>query len=171
MNTIRQIETGKVMITIAGSKLFGKLKTKAVIHAVGPDYRSYGDYDTYDKQLYNAYYNSLKEAETHKYTSIGFCLLSSGIFNGINSPNDRYPNPKKDSKYIRSPKIIRLQAIRAFVKYINRYKDTNIKEINLVIFGQENDTNKLHYNKEYNDLFQLKTALSDERNMLNIKKE
>lgn len=61
---------------------------KAIIHAVGPDF---GLKPTAFKELYDAYYNSLKVLMEHGYHSISFPLISSGIFGG------RLENPVAES--------------------------------------------------------------------------
>ena len=60
----------------------GKLKTKYVIHAVGP---RMGEGDE-DRKLRNATLNSLKLAEKHGIKSIAFPAISTGIFG---FPKDR----------------------------------------------------------------------------------
>jgi len=60
----------------------GKLKTKYVIHAVGP---RYGEGDE-DNKLRNATLNSLKRADERNLKSIAFPAISTGIFG---FPKDR----------------------------------------------------------------------------------
>ncbi len=60
----------------------GKLKTKHVIHAVGP---RYGEGDE-DRKLRSATLNSLKLADKHSLKSIAFPAVSAGIFG---FPKDR----------------------------------------------------------------------------------
>ncbi len=52
---------------------------KAIIHAVGPDFRV--DPNAFDA-LFDAYYNSLLVMKENGYNRISFPLISSGIFSG-----------------------------------------------------------------------------------------
>lgn len=70
---IGYVETGKAAITHAGS-----LKTKYVIHAVGPVWQGGNQNET--KLLENAVENSLKLANDYKLNSIAFPAISTGIF-------------------------------------------------------------------------------------------
>ena len=70
---IGHCDTGSAVITPGFH-----LKAKYVIHAVGPVWMG-GKYDE-AKYLYGAYYNSLKLAMDYGCHSIGFPLISSGIF-------------------------------------------------------------------------------------------
>jgi O-acetyl-ADP-ribose deacetylase (regulator of RNase III) len=74
---IAPTEVGEAVITTAG-----KLKTKYVIHAVGP---MMGEGDE-DNKLRNATLNSLKLADKHNLKSIAFPAISTGIFG---YPKDR----------------------------------------------------------------------------------
>lgn len=57
---------------------------KAIIHAVGPDF---GRTPSAFKELFDAYYNSLKILMDNGHHSISFPLISSGIFGGsLNNP-------------------------------------------------------------------------------------
>lgn len=95
------IKTGEVGVTSGGN-----LKTKYVIHAVGPVW--HGGNENEDKLLYNAVYNSLKKAEELKVKSISFPAISAGIFG--------YPFIKACEKY--------LKAVLDFSK-----ENSNLKEI------------------------------------------
>ena len=55
-----------------------KLKAKHVIHAVGPIWK--GGRDNEPKYLYNCYIESLNRAKESNSHSIGFPLISAGIF-------------------------------------------------------------------------------------------
>ncbi len=58
---------------------FNMTNAKAIIHAVGPDF---GRTPKAFKELFDAYYNSLKVMMENGYRSISFPLISSGIFGG-----------------------------------------------------------------------------------------
>ena len=58
---------------------FGITNARAIIHAVGPDF---GYTPTAFKELFDAYYNSLKLMMDNDYHSIAFPLISSGIYGG-----------------------------------------------------------------------------------------
>ena len=88
-------KTGNAVITPGFS-----LKTKYVIHAVGPIYRG----EESAKDLEGAYYNSLKRADENGIKSIAFPAISTGIygypledaakvtFDAIRKYVDNYPN-------------------------------------------------------------------------------
>lgn len=71
---IGHCETGRAVITPA----FGLVNNKFIIHAVGPVYLDgkHGE----PQALYNCYKNALILAKQHGCRSIGFPLISSGIF-------------------------------------------------------------------------------------------
>jgi len=71
-------ETGGAKITVGG-----ELNTKFCIHAVGPSYSWSKLSDTeLDSLLYMAYMESMKRAKESECKTIGFSLLSAGIFRG-----------------------------------------------------------------------------------------
>lgn len=70
---IGRCETGGAVITPGFD-----LRAKYIIHAVGPVWS--GGRNGEAERLYNAYYNSLKLARENGISSIGFPLISSGIF-------------------------------------------------------------------------------------------
>ena len=70
---IGRCETGGAVITPGFD-----LCAKHIIHAVGPVWNGGRSGDA--ELLYNAYYNSLKLAKENEISSIGFPLISSGIF-------------------------------------------------------------------------------------------
>lgn len=81
---------------------------KAIIHAVGPDFSVT---PTAFKELYEAYYNSLKVLMENGYHSISFPLISSGIFGGS------LENPAAESTK---------QCCRAYKKFVADYPDYDI---------------------------------------------
>lgn len=81
---------------------------KAIIHAVGPDF---GSTPKAFKELFDAYYNSLKVMMDNGYRSISFPLISAGIFGGSLS------NPVAESTK---------QCCRAYQKFITDYPGYNI---------------------------------------------
>jgi len=79
--------TGQAVIT---SGRFGALKCDHVIHAVGPAYPGFqkaGDaaaatVAALDAKLKGAYINTIKRAQEAGVRTLGFCLISAGIFSG-----------------------------------------------------------------------------------------
>ena len=70
--------TGNAVTTIAGA-----LPCKFVIHAVGPRFSDQNETHAADLvRLKNAYSNALLRAEEKSLKSIGFCLISAGIYRG-----------------------------------------------------------------------------------------
>ncbi len=72
-NKIGHCDTGSAVITPGFN-----LKAKYIIHAVGPRWKD-GKHKE-PEQLYGAYYKSLELAATNNCRSIGFPLISAGIF-------------------------------------------------------------------------------------------
>jgi O-acetyl-ADP-ribose deacetylase (regulator of RNase III) len=68
-----ELPTGEAVITTGGN-----LKTKYVIHTVGPIWR--GGSQNEDQLLVNAYRNSLTLAEQHQLKSIAFPSISTGVY-------------------------------------------------------------------------------------------
>lgn len=101
------LNDGEVAITPA----FNIKNAKYIIHAVGPDFN-----DTPDafKELYEAYYNSMKVLIENNLHSISFPLISAGIFGGS------LENPVAESTK---------QCIRAYKKITEDYKDYDIDVI------------------------------------------
>ncbi|MCC8101454.1 MAG: macro domain-containing protein [Clostridiales bacterium] len=91
---------------------------KAIIHAVGPDF---GSTPKAFKELYDAYYNSLKVLMDNGYHSISFPLISSGIFGGA------LEHPVAESTK---------QCCRAFRKFTGEYPDYNI-DVRLCVFSSD----------------------------------
>lgn len=98
------LKDGDAVITPA----FNMTNTKAIIHAVGPNFaftpKAF-------EELFNAYYNSLKVLMENGYHSISFPLISSGIFGGS------LDNPVAESTK---------QCLRAYKKFIEDYPDYEI---------------------------------------------
>ena len=69
------LKDGSAVITPA----FNMTNAKYIIHAVGPDF---GRTSKAFKELFDAYYNSLKVLMDNDLHSISFPLISSGIFGG-----------------------------------------------------------------------------------------
>ena len=72
-NKIGHCDTGSAVITPGF-----RLKAKYVIHAVGPVWRGGNDHEP--ELLYGAYYRALERAKENGCASIGFPLISAGIF-------------------------------------------------------------------------------------------
>ena len=98
------LKDGAAVITPA----FNMTNTKHIIHAVGPNFsitpKAF-------KELFDAYYNSLKVLMDNGLHSIAFPLISSGIFGGSLS------NPVAESTK---------QCCRAYLKFIADYPDYSI---------------------------------------------
>lgn len=106
------LKDGSVVITPA----FNMKNVKAIIHAVGPDF---GRTPTAFKELFDAYYNSLKVLKDNGYHSISFPLISSGIFGGALS------NPAGESAK---------QCLRAYKKFTTDYPDYGV-DVKLCAFS------------------------------------
>ena len=106
------LKDGSAVITPA----FNMKNAKAIIHAVGPDF---GRTPTAFKELFDAYYNSLKVLMDNGYHSISFPLISSGIFGGSLS------NPAGESAK---------QCLRAYKKFVGDYPDYGI-DVKLCAFS------------------------------------
>ena len=98
------LKDGDAVITPA----FKMKNAKAIIHAVGPNFavtpKAF-------KELFDAYYNSMKVLMENGYHSISFPLISSGIFGG---PLD---NPPAESAK---------QCLRAYKKFTEDYPDYDV---------------------------------------------
>ncbi len=106
------LKDGSAVITPA----FKMKNAKAIIHAVGPNF---GVTPTAFKELYEAYYNSLKVLMDNGYHSISFPLISSGIFGGTLN------NPAGESAK---------QCLRAYNKFIADYPDYGV-DVKLCAFS------------------------------------
>ena len=98
------LKDGSAVITPA----FNMNNAKHIIHAVGPNFPQK---PTAFKELFEAYYNSLKVLMDNGLYSISFPLISSGIFGGSLS------NPVAESTK---------QCCRAYNKFIADYPDYDI---------------------------------------------
>ncbi len=107
------LKDGEAVITPS----FGLSNFKAIIHAVGPNF-SYTP--TAFKELFEAYYNSLKVLMDNGYHSISFPLISSGIFGGGMS------NAVEESAK---------QCLRAYKQFVSEYPDYDI-DVKLCAFKQ-----------------------------------
>ena len=105
------------------------LPAKHIIHTVGPNITGiYGPTEDEVKDLYNAWYKSLKLADEHGLITIAFPSISTGIYS--------FPLEKAPS--------VAYQAIKDYSK-INK----NIKEVTLVCF----DDQTLSFYQSYMDRF------------------
>lgn len=95
------LKDGSAVITPS----FRMKNAKAIIHAVGPDF---GKTPAAFKELFDAYYNSLKVMMENGYHSISFPLISSGIFGGT------LADPAGESAR---------QCLKAYRKFISDYPD------------------------------------------------
>ena len=108
------LKDGAAVITPA----FKMTNTKAIIHAVGPNF---GVTPKAFKELFDAYYNSLKILMDNDLHSISFPLISSGIFGGS------LANPAGESTK---------QCCRAYLKFISDYPDYHV-DVTLCAFSQQ----------------------------------
>lgn len=92
---------------------------KAIIHAVGPDF---GVTPKAFRELFDAYYNSMKVLMDNDYHSISFPLISAGIFGGM------LPNPVAESTK---------QCCRAYKKFTENYPDYDIEVLLCAFLPQE----------------------------------
>ena len=98
------LNDGDAVITPA----FNMKNAKAIIHAVGPNF---GITPKAFKELFDAYYNSLKVMMDNGYHSISFPLISSGIFGGS------LANPVGESTK---------QCCRAYKKFVEDYPNYDV---------------------------------------------
>lgn len=87
---------------------FNMTNTKAIIHAVGPNFNVK---PTAFGKLFDAYYNSLVVLKDNGYHSISFPLISSGIFGG------NLDNPVAESTK---------QCLRAYKAFVEDYPDYDV---------------------------------------------
>jgi len=77
MGTGARIRTGGAVTTIGGA-----LKARYVVHAVGPAYSNETNWPEEDSLLRSAYTASVEQAMEKGCETLGFSLLSAGIFRG-----------------------------------------------------------------------------------------
>ena len=106
------LKDGDAVITPA----FNMKNAKAIIHAVGPDFLLTPNAF---KELFEAYYNSLKVLKDNGYHSISFPLISAGIFGG------NLEHPAAESAK---------QCLRAFKKFTEDYPDYEV-DVKLCAFS------------------------------------
>lgn len=112
------LNDGDAVITPA----FNMKNAKAIIHAVGPDF---GVTPKAFKELFDAYYNSLKVMMDNGYHSISFPLISSGIFGGS------LANPVGESTK---------QCCRAYKKFVEDYPDYEV-DVKVCVYSAHEVTN------------------------------
>lgn len=104
---------------------------KAIIHAVGPNFsvtpKAF-------KELFEAYYNSLKVMMDNGYHSISFPLISSGIFGGSLS------NPVAESTK---------QCCRAYKKFVNDYPEYEIDVLLCAFMPAEMIEAQIEFNNHF----------------------
>lgn len=106
------LKDGTAVITPA----YNMTNAKAIVHAVGPNFAVT---PAAFKELFDAYYNSLKVMMDNGYHSISFPLISSGIFGGS------LDNPVAESTK---------QCFRAYNAFIADYPDYDI-DVKLCAYG------------------------------------
>ena len=107
------LRDGQAVITPA----FNMKNAKAIIHAVGPDFRKT---PKAFKELYEAYYSSLVVLKESEFHSISFPLISSGIFRG------NIQDPVGESTK---------QCMRAYKNFVEDYPDYEI-DVLLCAYGE-----------------------------------
>ena len=107
------LKDGSAVITPS----FQMTNAKAIIHAVGPDF---GQTPEAFKELFDAYYNSLRVLMDNGLHSISFPLISAGIFGGF------LKDPAGESTK---------QCCRAYLQFVSDYPDYTI-DVKLCAFSQ-----------------------------------
>ena len=108
------LNDGDAVITPA----FNMTNAKAIIHAVGPNFRSTPNVF---EELCSAYYNSMVVLKDNGYHSISFPLISAGIFGG------NLPKPAAESAK---------QCLIAYKKFTEDYPDYDI-DVKLCAYGTQ----------------------------------
>jgi O-acetyl-ADP-ribose deacetylase (regulator of RNase III) len=108
--------TGSAVSTGPGD--YGILKVQYIIHAVGPRYYSYTNFETPDALLRSAYQKSLDVANEIGITEVAFSLLSAGVFRGE-----------------RDLKIILEIAVRGIKDWVNENGDNCVKLESIYLVG------------------------------------
>ncbi len=67
---------------------YGDLKVPYVIHAVGPSYWDFDDFDEADELLISAYQQSLERAKEAELEAVAFSLISAGVYRGTRKTKD-----------------------------------------------------------------------------------
>ncbi len=111
------LNDGQAVITPA----FNMKNAKYIIHAVGPDFRVT---PKAFKELFEAYYNSMKVLMDNELHSISFPLISASIFGG------KLTNPAGESTK---------QCIRAYKAFVNDYPDYDIDVLLCAYTDNENN--------------------------------
>lgn len=106
------LKDGSAVITPS----FNMTNAKSIIHAVGPNFSVT---PTAFKELFDAYYNSLRVLMDNGLHSISFPLISSGIFGGA------LDNPVAESTK---------QCCRAYKKFVAAYPDYQV-DVKLCAFS------------------------------------
>ncbi|MDO4939294.1 MAG: macro domain-containing protein [Lachnospiraceae bacterium] len=123
------LKDGSAVITPA----FNMKNAKVIIHAVGPDFAVT---PTAFRELFDAYYNSLKILMDNGYHSISFPLISSGIFGGA------LDNPAGESAR---------QCLRAYNKFTADYPDYGV-DVTLCAFSpSEMQAAQAEFDKVFGD--------------------
>ena len=78
--------TGSAVITGPGN--YGDLQVPFVLHAVGPNYNFYDNFQVPDELLRSAYTSSLDRCHENGITDVAFALLSAGVFRGRREVKD-----------------------------------------------------------------------------------
>lgn len=122
------LKDSAVVITSA----FNMRNAKAIIHAVGPDFRNT---PIAFKELFDAYYNSLVTLKDNGYHSIFVPLISAGIFGGS------LDNPPTESTK---------QCCRAYKKFIEDYPEYFV-DVKLCAFSSSEMNSAKQIFEEYFD--------------------
>ncbi|MCF0117246.1 MAG: macro domain-containing protein [Bacilli bacterium] len=122
------VQVGQAVITSS----FNLKPFKAIIHAIGPDFRESG---ASLASLRDAYYNALIKAMENDFSSVSFPLISSSIYAGTlkNAPGE-------------SAK----QCFKAYERFLSDYPDYDIKVILCAYKNQEYESARIIYEEYLN---------------------
>mmetsp|Transcript_745 Transcript_745/g.1429 ORF Transcript_745/g.1429 Transcript_745/m.1429 type:complete len:286 (+) Transcript_745:325-1182(+) len=109
--TTVRCRTGDAVITPGGN-----LDATYCIHAVGPNYSDYESVNQGDDLLFSAYQKAMLRGEENSIQTIGFSLISSGIF--------RYPQSLEN-------------VLLVAIKSVSKAAYTGLEEIHLVAFQKK----------------------------------
>jgi O-acetyl-ADP-ribose deacetylase len=112
-------QTGSAVTTGPGD--YGDLNVPFVVHAVGPNYHHYKDFEIPDKLLRSAYLWALDQCQQHQVTDAAFSLLSAGVYRG--------------RRNIRDVLTIGIQAIQDWS--LERKENASLKTVTLCGFTDE----------------------------------